>query len=155
MQVTLKSGEVFIVDLTGAQYGHYKPILPLKIYLEQRANSVHEGFPLWFRRSKIVRGCEGNLTWPDVIRKSTERVYKYFNAVVMEWQDTDMLLPTMLRMKEDPYLAACKRLTIFVQESVTSWMKQAERGRITPYLVENNPTRVSEEQEPDLGGISD
>ena len=161
--MTLKGGEVFIVNLTGAQYGHYKPILPLKAYLESGAEKTLKGRPFGFQRSRMVKACEVDPTGRVVIRKSGEQVYKCFNAAVMKWQDQEMLLPAMLRLKEEPYLASSERLTTFVHDLVTTWKKRTEEGgkRTTVRLQEDDPMRVyeqmkiDEQQEEDRKGWKD
>ena len=92
----------------------------------------------------MVKACEGDLVWRVLIRKSVEQVYKCFNAAVMKWQDQEMLLPAMLRLKEEPYLASRKRLTRFVHDLATTWKKRAEEGgkRTSVRLQEDDPMKL-------------
>lgn len=36
LKVRLRSGELYIIDLAGAQYGHHEPVTPLKEYVDSR-----------------------------------------------------------------------------------------------------------------------
>ena len=129
LQVKLKDGVIYFVDLAGAQYGFYESVVPSAMYMETRAESILEGRPFGYYRSYLEKSCDDGDTWKSAIRRATECMYKVFNSAIETFEKEVIPLKKMMTLKENAYLTSQKELLGCVQQIVGEYKRLAdERG---------------------------
>ena len=107
LRVTLKNGSVYVLDLTGAQYGYHEPVMTLEAYKESRAEDVmwYKAQPFGYHRNFIKGQCKVDGSWTSAIRCLTEIFYRCLNDYIKAWQISNMSLPEMLKLRGDTFRA--------------------------------------------------
>lgn len=127
LQVVLKHGGTYIMDLTGAQYGHYQTVTPVKTYFHTRADFVHRRNPFGHQQN-LMKGACGTLTWEGAIRDCNEQFCKGLNLFVHEWQKENVSLGVALRLTQRDFLHRQRELLAFVEHNLRAYKKWAEEG---------------------------
>jgi len=99
--VTLNNGEIYVLDLTGAQYGHYdETVLPWQAYKSHRVLTISRRVP--FGYSKINRELEALMIsgWKGkrmgIYQSSLQQLY----AASSTWQRENLSLQDMLELSD-------------------------------------------------------
>ena len=122
IKITLKNGEKYALDLSGAQFGHSDPLLPWERYVKTRAEYIEETKPLgsYRKRTKFLwkpkSGGEG-------IVNCDEEIARIVNAAIDEWQKTNGTLRDLLRLQEKQFMAKREAFFGFIEASI-----EAKRG---------------------------
>lgn len=127
LQVVLKSGEAYVVDLTGAQYGHYESVVPSDTDFQTRANSVLERQTFGHQQRLMTAAC-GPHSWTGVIRDCNKKFCQCLNTMIDEWQKENILLIALLKLPRNQFLQQQRQLTAFVDEILRDFKQWAEKG---------------------------
>ena len=85
LQVTLHSGEAFIIDLTCAQFGHFdKPVMPIAVYLATRAEEIGPGNLFSHHRQVISEAYIADQPQYNAFRKASKETYETLNKFFKE-----------------------------------------------------------------------
>lgn len=134
MQIALKSGEVYAVDITGAQHGSYESVYPWHQYLETRVRIFGETLSFGSLKAKYcgeerckVPGYQG------LIRKLQKECAETFDDAVGEWQEKGVKVGEMLRMGEEGFVRTREELMGYVAGALqdhTRFFETQMRGRM-------------------------
>jgi hypothetical protein len=122
LKLTLRSGELFAIDLSGAQYGHHEPVTPWHLYEATRVRQVIS--------SGRLSGPRGTLSVNDYspegqFREASKRfsatsdrggpiwvdILNAVNVYILGWQyDENLALKTMWKLPEDEFKQKQKSL---------------------------------------------
>lgn len=87
-RVTLKhSGEVYALDLSGAQYGYYDPVAPFETYLEERARAIVAPEHRYLGRTRdalMERSSEPGSIGSAILLNHS--VYPYLKLELSNWE---------------------------------------------------------------------
>ena len=102
-RITTRNGEVYALDMTGAQYGWTECIVPWKIYADSRVREVKNvvsfgGTRVWSNTEAKKMG--GQHQWVHSIRMLFAQVV---DGAVMLWQRGNMLTTDLFRLPEQDF----------------------------------------------------
>ncbi|KAI4110233.1 MAG: hypothetical protein LQ345_007038, partial [Seirophora villosa] len=145
--VTLKDASVYVVDLSGAQYGYHEPVMPRKLYEESRAVQIllDKSHAFGWQRQRMKEACTANSgpesAWGGVVFRCNEPLYQCFNDNVSIWQRRFcMPLPTMLKGNDKDFRNNQSALVTFVEASLCEYKRLADaRGKFKAVVVPYNP----------------
>lgn len=105
IQVTLKSGEKYALDIAGAQYGQFNAVIPWDLYVRFHVKNVlrRHDFGSTHRRMTSPMYCDGN-TDIQLKKNFNKLLSESMNAKIKEWQYSGVTLPAMLRPPEQVHL---------------------------------------------------
>ncbi|KAK0507517.1 hypothetical protein JMJ35_010040 [Cladonia borealis] len=95
IRITLKNGDKYIMDLTGAQYGWQETVTPCDMYQQAKIRQIREVLPFWGTRQFCKERAEktGEMAqWQHDIDVDFETV---LNDLLKSWQQGNMLLETL------------------------------------------------------------
>lgn len=115
MQITLKSGEVYAVDVTGAQHGYYDSVYPWDLYLQTRVRSLGEVLSSGASKTKYCGAdrCD-EPGFRGAIRTAQRGFAEIFDRAVGEWQEKGIKVVEMLRMGEEEFVRTREELMVYV-----------------------------------------
>lgn len=107
LKVYLKDGgEIFALDLTGAQYGYHDPITPWSIYLERRCETyVYRGEFQYFggTRDRHTEAGKKDDYHGKMARMETQAC-KAFMCVALSWEEeTGLTVEELLKLPEETF----------------------------------------------------
>ena len=115
MKVTLKSGEVYAIDITGAQHGYYDAVYLWDQYLQTRVKTVGKVMSFGSLKAKYcgpewcdLPGCNG------AIKRVHKAFAEAFDHAVGEWQKKGVKVAEMLRMGEEAFVRTREELIGYV-----------------------------------------
>lgn len=117
-EVTLKSGDVYAVDIAGAQYGYYEPVVPIAKYMDHRVigNIVARHFG--YTKDKYPQQAMTSGGLFAVLYKVNSLLSEVLTDSCGEWEKSRACkLPDMLKLgdkafepKEGLFFAAMERI---------------------------------------------
>ena len=103
IRLTLKNGDRFILDLTGAQYGWPEILTPYKIYQQSKIRVIKEVLPFGGTR----RFCKKRADNSGGMAKYNHQVDIGFetvlNGLLSQWQQGNMSLASLLKLPDDEF----------------------------------------------------
>lgn len=117
-RVTLKNGEQYAIDLTGAQFGNYETIVPWELYAGSRVRRILQKGPLGSNKTRLEhRNNSQPQGWIF-----TERVVKAFQAqfetAVARWQSENLRLDVVMGLPAESYMSKRRALVEQVEEAL-------------------------------------
>ena len=105
IQVTLKNGENYALDIAGAQYGQFNTVIPWDVYVRSHVKNVlrHNYFGSTRDRLTSPLYCNGS-TDIQLKKNFNKLLSESMDAKVKEWQYSRITLPAMLRLPEEVHL---------------------------------------------------
>ena len=103
LRITLKNGDKYILDLTGAQYGWQEIVTPYDIYQQSKIRLIEQVLPFGGTRQYCKERAEnagGMAEWHHRVDSSFETV---LNGLLKLWQQGNMSLSTLLRLPDDQF----------------------------------------------------
>ena len=103
IRITLKNGDKYIVDLTGAQYGWPEIVMPYEMYQQSKIRLVKEILPFGGTGQFCKERAEttgGMAKWAHSADIGFETV---LNGILKTWQQGHMSLSTLLRLPDDQF----------------------------------------------------
>lgn len=110
LMVTLKDGEMYAVDVTGAQYGYYDSVYPWDQYLQTRVQT--SGQEVSFRSFGSLKTKYHGAVWcatpgyKGAVRTAHREFATTFDRAVDEWQGKGVKVVEMLRMGAEAFVRA-------------------------------------------------
>ena len=103
IKIVTKTGEIYALDMTGAQYGWTECILPWKIYVESRVRELKDAVP--FGGTKVWGNMMAKETGGQYQRVHNIRVFfaQVVDAAVMLWQRGNILTTDLFRLPEQDF----------------------------------------------------
>ena len=103
IKITTRNGEVYALDMAGAQYGWTECIVPWKFYVESRVGAATNVVPfggtkVWSNMEAKKRG--GQYQWVYGIKVLFAQVV---DGAVMLWQRGDILTTDLFRLPEQEF----------------------------------------------------
>lgn len=128
MQVTLKTGEVYAVDITGAQHGYYDSVYPWHRYLQTRVRSTGELLSFGASKAKYC-GAEwcGQPGYKGAVKIMHREFAVAFDRAVGEWQAKGVGVAEMLRMGEEGFVRTREELMRHVGGALQDFKRVFER----------------------------
>ena len=104
-QITLKNSEKYVLDIAGAQYGQFTPVMPWDVYAQSHVKDVVRSLDFGSTRERMTSSiyCNGS-TDIQLIETFNKLLSESMNARIKEWQDTNIKLPAMLKLSEQAHL---------------------------------------------------
>lgn len=101
---TLKSGEEFVIDITGAQYGFHDPLYPWHQYHEARIHTIRNVLEFGASSARYC-GAEWGAEpgYRGLMRRAMQEVAVVFDRAVGEWEGKGVTVGEMLRMGEGAF----------------------------------------------------
>jgi hypothetical protein len=131
LKVTLRSGEVFAVDITGAQYGYHEPVTPWTKYQNDRIlfQYLESGQPAPrpyrllqvndYSLQKLIyfqKKMNGDKTAEEAIPFFFARILKVMSFYILDWQGNEKLsLKDMWKLPEKTLRVKLDDLMDFVE----------------------------------------
>ncbi|KAL8773311.1 MAG: hypothetical protein Q9209_001705 [Squamulea sp. 1 TL-2023] len=125
LKVKLKDGSMFVIDLTGAQFGYHVPVMPINLYDKIWAEVSDSEQPFGYHR-RYMQEIMKKDTLQSQIRTSHETIYRYFNNAITAWEQSRMPLHAMLKLKEKDFFDTQQKLIHSVAEFVRRSKKRAD-----------------------------
>ena len=116
IKITMKTGEVYALDMTGAQYGWTECIVPWKTYVESRVREVKKVVP--FGETKVSSNMDakkkgGQYQWVHGIKVLFAQIV---DGAVMLWQRGNILTTDLFRLPEQEFQKKQASLVDAVEE---------------------------------------
>ena len=129
IRITLRNGEMFALDLSGAQYGYSDPLSPWERYMGDRVRDIEDMKPLgcYRKRSKHLwePQCES-----EGVKTFNEEVADVINAAIDEWEETRGRLGKMLRLEQDNFIRQRDDLFYIIEQSIEAKRSLLEQAGI-------------------------
>ena len=103
IRITLKNGDKYILDLTGAQYGWQETVTPYNIYQQAKVRQIKKVLPFGYTRQSCQEEAEnmaGKEKWHHDVDVGFEIE---LNDVIESWQQGNMSLSALLRLPDDQF----------------------------------------------------
>ncbi|KAL9098419.1 MAG: hypothetical protein Q9163_005916 [Psora crenata] len=128
VKITLKSGDQYALDVSGAQYGYPNPLTPWGRYFETRVEYIeatkslghHKRFHRYLERPE--QGCEG-------IKTCNEEIAGVINSAIEKWQSENTKLKDMLRLQEEAFRHKREEFFASVEKSIEDKRDILEEAR--------------------------
>lgn len=123
IQVTLKNGESYAIDITGAQYGHYDAVIPWDLYVKSRVDRIEKMNPL-----RNIGECKKRISKKSKGRARTqeEQFAEVFVSAAKSWQVQYGPFEAMLKTKEENFKRKQAGLLDCIEEAVKGHKKEME-----------------------------
>lgn len=105
IQVTLKNGEKYALDIAGAQYGQFSTVIPWDLYVRSYVKKVLRRHDFGSTHSRMTSPlyCDGS-TDIQLKKNFNKLLSESMDAKIEEWQCSGMMLLAMLRLPEQEHL---------------------------------------------------
>ena len=108
---TLKySGEVYALDLSGAQYGYYDPVTPFETYLEDRSRAIVVPENPYFGRTRdaLMKRLPGSI---ESVILMNHLVYPYLKLELSNWEkESRISVHRILRYPQEKFTLERQKL---------------------------------------------
>lgn len=150
-RVTLKTGEEYVLDITGAQYGFDQVVMPWDEYLILRAGRVHHVSRNGFQEAKLdaymkmarARGRDKYNTnlYEDILKQ--QWLFPVIRTSLLAWlvDVKNMTLPVVLQVPTYPYRMAMDKFAAVLDEDIVKLLAQAEKQVGVAKMAELEGTR--------------
>ncbi len=129
VEVSLRDGNRFLLDLAGAQYGQNRPLMPLRAYCAEYTVGVSTPHAFGHQQRAAGKIIDQNLTsWAERGHDAPayilqRHIAKTVHSAVDAWEVRNSFkLPAMLTAKEEIYLAAKAQLLNMVVGDINDYM---------------------------------
>lgn len=134
LRVSLKSGESYAFDLTGAQFGYYETITPWSLYEQSRAKKGSIAFsPSDLRLTLIIAASSNSPTVPGITwryNKSLANVVKGTGEEFADMKGTEAVCD-MLKLAQVAFECKSDQLVYCVAKVLTNFKAELKRqGRL-------------------------
>ena len=117
IKATLKNHETYVIDITGAKFGHYDPVTPWDIYTESRVESIKIIHPLNNINNSQNPVPKARNTCGSTLNRKDEFAEVFLSAAE-SWQIENGLLDAMLKLREDAFERTQTSLSDFFDRRV-------------------------------------
>ncbi len=125
MKVMLKSGEVYAIDITGAQHGYYDAVYLWDQYVQTRVQTAGEAMSFGSLKAKYCGPEWCDLPGHRGFIKSLDKAFaEAFDHAVGEWQTKGVKVAEMLRMGEEAFVRTREELMAYVAGVLQDLMKR-------------------------------
>jgi len=141
-KLALKNGETYVLDLVGAQFGHFDPVMPWQDYVECRASEIEKTVSFGHSRLKQNRLCEMP-GWEGVMFSANAFATSQMEQALHKWVSENLSLEAMLKLPEDSFkqkraelLEVLKatlqdyKTSLTLEDVQTARLKVMEEGRL-------------------------
>lgn len=98
-RITTRDGEVYALDLTSAQNGHYEPIVPWHVYEKQRVVKIKQVHSLGgTQRAELLTNP------PNLYDDFLSRSRGCLNSTVQDWQSGNTAFHLLLTLPEHEFV---------------------------------------------------
>ena len=138
IRITLKNGEEYALDISGAQYGFPQPLSPWKHYIDAHVQNIEDVKPLGYHRKqfkfvrKPERGCNG-------VKTCDEEIAEVVNAAIEQWQKANGKLRDLLRLHEGMFIRKRGALFQFIEEKLDENRGILEEAGMRQFRLESKP----------------
>ena len=128
LRVTLKSGEEYVIDVTGAQHGFHKSLYPWHQYQQIRIKDVKRVLAFGTSSAKYS-GAEWGLEpgYRGSIRRATKEVAVVFDRAVGEWEGKGITVGEMIRMNDEAFETTRGEMMGYVGGVMQEHLARSER----------------------------
>ena len=122
IRITMKNGEVYAFDMTGAQYGWDECITPWNLYSNSRIRELMEIVP--FGETKVRYKMKANNTGGQSkwIRQIKDCFARYVECAMTLWQRDNISMTSLLRLPE----AEFQRKQAYLLDAVEDAMQRTK-----------------------------
>ena len=123
IRITLKNGDKYILDLTGAQYGWQEIVTPYDIYQQSKIRLISKVLPFGGTRQFCKERAEktgGMAKWHHRTDIGFEIA---LNGLLKLWQQGTMSLSTLLRLPDDQFEKQQARLLEMLEAGMHMYKK--------------------------------
>ncbi|KUJ16713.1 uncharacterized protein LY89DRAFT_669178 [Mollisia scopiformis] len=112
LKVVLRSGEVFAIDLAGAQHGHHEPVVPWEKYKEERILNIRSIDPAAAPKGLLqvqdysiakIASAHNRHHSSHVGKMITDDLMEQMNLTLLKWQKDNVGLKTVWTLPPDDY----------------------------------------------------
>ena len=103
IRVALKSGDKYILDLTGAQYGWQEVVTPYDIYQQSKIRLIKQVLPFGGTRQFCKERAENTGGMAKWNHRADTAFETALNDLLKSWQQGNMSLSTLLRLPDDEF----------------------------------------------------
>lgn len=145
LSVTFRCGKRYALDISGAQYGYYEPVIPWDLYVNTRVGSILEFFEFgeWQSRMRPESSLDGT-TYDECIMWLNNKAAMVLNAALVDWQKEERTIPfnTMLKLSEDAFHQRQSEFIKFIewdlptQEEMAKWYNSVSIDEGLPEMTE-------------------
>lgn len=138
--IYLNSGEKFVLDIAGAQYGHDDYILPVRDYLRFRARSITKREGSGATRAQLMTKIRRSEASPHPISLVWALDCQYALAMekrLKEWEEmNDQTFAEMLGLPEEQYVTKRVELLITLHDALVDRREELVEDGIIHYSEE-------------------
>lgn len=130
-KITINEDENYALDVTGAQFGFYDPVIPWISYQQTRIETLGEIRPLKYLRDSHrlpSQDFSKKKGW-DATRKALNRQFsKIFGSASKSWQVKNGAFPAMLKLRKETFRKRQGELLDSIDERIVARKKQLEEA---------------------------
>ena len=105
LRITLNNSEKYALDIAGAQYGQLTPIMPWDIYAQSHVEDLVRSLDFGSTRERMTSSMYCNGSTDIHLQKNFNKLLsESMDAMIKEWQDSNITLPAMLKLSEQAHL---------------------------------------------------
>ena len=128
LQVVLKNGEEYVLNLSGAQYGHTEAVLPWSQFLETKAKEVLKRSPSGRARIKAGHQChdEGPLGY---VTRAHAYATRAMEQSIDQWEGDNISLHAMLKLPEERFKQRQEDFLVALQKALKQVTIKCKTGK--------------------------
>ena len=110
VRVTMKNGEKYALDISGAQYGWREPVMPWELYTSRRTRAIKEVVPFGgtgVSNKERISGMSEQRKWIQTIK---ENFAQNGDAAIAWWQSANCSSIDLLRLPGQEFLSKQAKL---------------------------------------------
>ena len=129
LQVTLRNGSHYALDVSGHQYGYNEPVVPWALYVDSRVESIQnfKAFGNWEMEVLSDESCNGIEPYNEV-RQFNKYLASILNETLVDWQKSNLPLSALLKLPKDAFNQKQLELIEFVTWYLSSEIKRTNSG---------------------------
>ena len=103
IRITLKNGDKYILDLTGAQYGWEEIVTPYDMYQQSKIRLIKEILPFGGMRQFCKDRAENTGGMAKWNHRADNAFETALNDLLKSWQQRNKSLSTLLKLPDDQF----------------------------------------------------
>ena len=104
IRVTVKNGDVYVLDMAGAQYGWHEPVIPWQLYSASRVRGIKSVVPFGETRVFCKQRAQNLSEQQNWIHSIKESFAESVDDAVAKWQMANISSSDLLRLPDQEFL---------------------------------------------------
>ena len=119
------AGEIYALDMTGAQYGWTEPILPWDVFANTRLRTIDHVDSFGWHRPYYKNRCHSSVVGYKGYHDVMEDFGRALDDYIGKWQKKNVSLQALLNLPQDQFQAKREALMAYMESSLGMYRKVA------------------------------